>query len=139
MGLSTPDLADVDVVLVGMTTPAHNGGFDAMTGQYVPVSLAIRPRNPYFSAFTLARLVSRCPSHLQLTLVGSTIGQIHIHQGLVRNSGFVGQILKIADGIVINSYGNLAFLPSGYIRIFATVRKIVFITHYIIHDIFLSS
>ena len=38
-----PDLSDVDVIIVGMTTPEHNGGFSPATGQFIPVSLQWRP------------------------------------------------------------------------------------------------
>lgn len=43
----TPDLTDVDVVMVGMSTPNNGGmpghGYDTVTEQYRPVSLQYRP------------------------------------------------------------------------------------------------
>ncbi|MCL2594750.1 MAG: glycoside hydrolase family 3 protein [Promicromonosporaceae bacterium] len=39
----TPDLSDVDLIIVGMTTPNPGGGFNPATGEFFPRSLQWRP------------------------------------------------------------------------------------------------
>lgn len=42
-GYNTPDLSEVDLVLVGMDSPSESSPYDAETGVYSPMSLQYRP------------------------------------------------------------------------------------------------
>ena len=50
-------------------------------------------------------LASGCP--LKLFLMCGAIAQIEIDQVLVGHPGFLGQALEVADGVLVQAYGDL--------------------------------
>ena len=87
----TPDLADVDVVMVGMSTPDNGGmpghGYDTVTEQYRPVSLQYRP------------YTADGPDVRRVSLGGDTLPD-----GTKENRSYYGQTSSVQNEADLDAY-----------------------------------